>query len=174
MESGPSDAAFTMLTELTDVQRRQALERYRQLRDHLEHDVPLAGVARDASLPLRTAQRWIGRYRQFGLTGLIRSGRADNGKRRRIPNDLRQLAEGLALEKPVLGTATIHRQLCRTAKARGDRPRRSQRRSPRVCRRRISVRLSYRHLDPCCGHTHLMLCMHLHLFFGRLSCAQPS
>ena len=119
---GPSqtDAPATKLTELTDVQRRQALERYRQLRPHLEQDVPLARVARDVAMPLRTAQRWVGRYRQFGLAGLIRSGRSDNGKRRRISDDLRQLAEGLALEKPALGTAAIHRQLCRTAEARGD------------------------------------------------------
>jgi hypothetical protein len=53
-------------TKLTDVQRRQALERYRQLRPHLEQDVPLARVARDVAMPLRTAQRWVGRYRYWG------------------------------------------------------------------------------------------------------------
>ena len=65
--------------------------------------MPLAGVAREASLPLRTAQRWVSRYRRFGLIGLIRAGRADQGKRRRVPDDLRRLAEGLALERPPLG-----------------------------------------------------------------------
>jgi hypothetical protein len=39
--------------------------------------VPLASVAKEASLPLRTAQRWVSRYRRFGLIGLIRAGRAD-------------------------------------------------------------------------------------------------
>ena len=33
---------------------------------------------------LRTAQRWVNRYRQFGRAGLVRSGRSDHGKRRRI------------------------------------------------------------------------------------------
>jgi|SRR5579863_2745592 len=57
------------LTEVSEGQRERALERYRKLRPHLEQDAPLAGVAKEASLPLRTVQRWVGRYRQFGLIG---------------------------------------------------------------------------------------------------------
>jgi hypothetical protein len=49
----PSDDATTRtaLTELPEQQRRRALERYRTLRPHLELDVPLARVAKEASLP---------------------------------------------------------------------------------------------------------------------------
>jgi len=94
------DAATSVaLTELSERQRERALERYKKLRPHLEQDVPLAGVAKEASLPLRTAQHWVSRYRRFGLVGLTRAGRADQGKRRRVPDDLRRLAEGLALER---------------------------------------------------------------------------
>jgi putative transposase len=71
----------------------------------LEQDAPLAGVTKEASLPLRTAQRWVSRYRRFALIGLIRAGRIDQGKRRRVPDDLRHLAEGLALERPPLAPA---------------------------------------------------------------------
>ena len=49
------------LTELSERQRERALERYCKLRLHLEQDAPLAGVAKAASLPLRTAQRWVNR-----------------------------------------------------------------------------------------------------------------
>jgi len=83
-------------------------------------DVPLAGVAKEASLPLRTAQRWVSRYRRFGLIGLIRAGRADQDKRRRVPDDLRRFAEGLALERPPLGPSAIYREICRIARARGE------------------------------------------------------
>ena len=115
-------ATSAALTELSERQRERALDRYRKLRPHLEHDVPLAGVAKEASLPFRTAQRWVSRYRRFGLIGLIRAGRADQGKRRRVPDDLRRLAEGLALERPVLGPSAIYREVCRIARARGDPP----------------------------------------------------
>src|ERR1700733_8176330 len=107
---------------VSERQRERALERYRKLRPHLEQDAPLAGVAGEASLPLRTAQRWVSRYRRFGLIGLIRAGRTDQGKRRRVPDDLRRLAEGLALERPVLGPSAIYREVCRIARARGDPP----------------------------------------------------
>ena len=120
----PSGDATTgvALTELSERQRERALERYRKLRPHLEQDAPLAGVAREASLPLRTAQRWVGRYRRFGLIGLIRAGRTDQGKRRRVADDLRRLAEGLALERPPLGPSAIYREICRIARARDEPP----------------------------------------------------
>jgi putative transposase len=111
--------ATAALTELAEPQRQLALERYRLLRAHLEQDAPLAPIANKAEVSLRTAQRWVRRYRQFGLAGLIRAGRIDRGKRRRLADELRQLAEGLALEKPPLGATAIHRELCRVAEARG-------------------------------------------------------
>ncbi len=36
-----------------------ALARYRLLRPALEEGVPLARLAREAGIPLRTAQRWV-------------------------------------------------------------------------------------------------------------------
>ena len=74
----------TALTELSERQRQRALDRYQTLRPHLEEDVSLARVAMEASLPLRTAQDWVSRYRRFGLAGLTRAGRVDQGKRRRF------------------------------------------------------------------------------------------
>jgi hypothetical protein len=121
MATPAGDAASSVaLTELSERQRERALVRYKKLRPHLEDDVPLAGVAKEASLPLRIAQRWVSLYRRFGLIGLIRAGRADQGKRRRVPDDLRRLAEGLALERPPLGPSAIYREVCRIARARGE------------------------------------------------------
>jgi putative transposase len=118
MATPAGDAATSVaLTELPERERELALDRYKKLRPHLEHDLPLAGVAKEASLPLRTAQRWVSRYRRFGLIGLIR---ADQGKRRRVPDDLRHFAEGLALDRPPLGPSAIYREVCRIARARGE------------------------------------------------------
>jgi putative transposase len=81
--------------------------------------VPLARIAAEAAVSLRTAQRWVRRYRECGLAGLVRTGRTDRGRRRRLHDELRQLAEGLALQRPPLGPTAIHRELCRVADARG-------------------------------------------------------
>ncbi|MGW4720968.1 helix-turn-helix domain-containing protein [Nocardia sp. NPDC004260] len=58
------------LTGLTDTDRRQAMNRFEVLRPHLEDDVPLTSAAAAAGVPLRTAQRWLHRYRTGGLAGL--------------------------------------------------------------------------------------------------------
>jgi len=123
METAPVDPMTgTALAGLSEAHRRRAFECYRKLRPHLEDGVPLTRVAKEAALPLRTAQRWVSRYRRFGLAGLTRPGRADRGKRRRIPEELRHLAEGLALQKPPLGPSAIYREVGRVARATGQVP----------------------------------------------------
>ena len=59
-------ASFATLTEEG---RAQAMARFAVLRPHLEDDAPLARAAADAGVPLRTAQRWLARYRRDGLAG---------------------------------------------------------------------------------------------------------
>ena len=61
------DVTRAALTELREQQRQRAFDRYQTLRPHLEQDVPLARVAAEASMPMRTAQHWVSRYRGFGL-----------------------------------------------------------------------------------------------------------
>jgi hypothetical protein len=46
-----------VVTRLTDAQRRGALEHFRLLRPCLEEGMSLSQVARQAGVPLRTAQR---------------------------------------------------------------------------------------------------------------------
>jgi putative transposase len=115
--------ARAALAGLTGPRRRRAFDRYRKLRPHLEEAVPLTRVAAEAGLPLRTAQRWVSRYRRFGLAGLSRAARADRGKRRRVSDELCRLAEGLALQEPALGPGAIHREVSCVAQAQGQAPR---------------------------------------------------
>jgi transposase len=112
----------TTLTEFARAGPSARLERFRQLRSHLEQEMPLAWIADEAAVSRRTAQRWVRRYRECGLAGPICTGRADRGTRRRLHDELRQLAEGLALRRPPLGPTAIHRELCRVADARGYSP----------------------------------------------------
>jgi putative transposase len=109
----PTDPAATLLSKA----RRRAFNRYWKLRSHLEQDVTLTRVAAEAGVPLRTAQRWVSRYRRFGLAGLSRTERSDKGNRRRLSDDLRHLAERLALQKPPLGPGVIYREVCGVAQA---------------------------------------------------------
>ena len=56
---------------------------------------PLARIAHEHNLSLRTLSRWAANYRQLGLVGLCRKTQADKDKRRMSPT-LQQVIEGLA------------------------------------------------------------------------------
>ena len=108
-------ASFATLTEEG---RAQAMARFAVLRPHLEDDAPLARAAADAGVPLRTAQRWLARYRRDGLAGLARPGRSDAGTRH-SPDDLVALIEGMGLKRPRSSAAAIHRRVRDVAAAQG-------------------------------------------------------
>jgi putative transposase len=109
------------LTALSEAQREQALERFQIVRPFLDEGIPLARVARERGILLRTLQRWVVRYRHEGLAGLARKGRSDRGKSR-FSDNLRRAIEGLALKKPPLSAASIHRQLVTLAEQLGEAP----------------------------------------------------
>lgn len=100
----------TPLVELTQEQRDQAMARFAILLPSLEEDVPLSAAADHAGIPLRTARRWCARYRAEGLSGLVRSPRADAGARK-IAKPIVDLIEGMALLKPRSSVAAIHRRI---------------------------------------------------------------
>ena len=60
------DAEPTVVT-LSETEREQALARFRLLQPYLDGQTSLSAVARKHSIPLRTAQRWVARYRTHGL-----------------------------------------------------------------------------------------------------------
>lgn len=106
------------MTGLSDAVRETALARFRLLRPHLEEGMPLARLAREHGIVLRTAQRWLRRYRDDGLAGLARPPRADRGTRT-FPPDLVRLIEGLALQVPAQSIAAIHRRAVAVATEQG-------------------------------------------------------
>jgi putative transposase len=108
------------LAELSEESRQCALTRYELLESHLNHGRSLRAIAEEASIPYRTMQRWIGLYRKYGLAGLVRKNRQDKGQRRAISAKIREVVEGLALERPPLPIKAIHRKVCEFADLAGE------------------------------------------------------
>jgi len=104
------------LSRLPEAVRKLALDRFRLLRPHLEENQPLRPVAIEAGIPYRTAQRWVSRYQRFGLAALVRKRRTDAGGRRTLPHEIKAAIEGLALLKPPLPIAAVHRQVQQIAR----------------------------------------------------------
>ena len=115
------ESAPASLSGLPDEARSRALARFQVIRPFLEDGVPLTQIAREQGLILRTARRWVDRYRREGLAGLARKERGDKGQRKLTPT-LQQLIEGLALRKPRMPTATIHREVADAARKLGQEP----------------------------------------------------
>ncbi len=114
----PADQVRRSLSELTDRQREEAMGRFAILRPFLEEGVLLARSAAEAAVPIRTARRWLARYQMDGLVGLPRPVRSDTG-RRRMPTEMAELIEGMALCKSPPSVATIHRRLKGVAERKG-------------------------------------------------------
>lgn len=104
------DRSSNSVGNLTAEQRSEAMSKFTLLQPHLEGDTSLAQIASDGKIPIRTVQRWLARYRVFGLAGLARARRGDTG-RRKIPAELVELVEGMALRKPRPSVATIFRRV---------------------------------------------------------------
>jgi len=112
------DPLTDSLAAFSDEDRAAAMERFRVLQPHIETGVPLTGVADTSGHPIRTLRRWAARYHEAGLSGLVRRQRSDAG-RRKLHADLAQQIEALALQKPRLSAALIHRRIAEAAKAEG-------------------------------------------------------
>jgi putative transposase len=109
------------LSGLSEAERDLALKRFDLLRPFLEDGIPLTRVACARGLALRTARRWAECYRRDGLAGLVRKARSDRD-RRNLSDMLWQGIEGLALKKPRLSVAAIHRQAVALAEHLGEPP----------------------------------------------------
>jgi len=89
-------------------------ERMRVLGPHLFEGVPLTVAATAVGVPRRTATRWLAAYRAGGSVGLSRSARSDRGGHR-MPTELHELIQGLALRRPPPRVAQVHRAVSAVA-----------------------------------------------------------
>ena len=67
---------------MTEMERAKAMARFAVLRPFLDAEISLARAAAGAGVSIRTAQRWLARYRANGLPGLVRHPRMDAGRRK--------------------------------------------------------------------------------------------
>lgn len=85
----------------TETKRTLAQARFALIRHFIEECVPLADLANQHQVSVRTLRRWVRTYEQQGLRGLIRKSR--------FQPELHQVIEGLALQNPPPSAAAIHR-----------------------------------------------------------------
>lgn len=104
-----------------DPARADIARRIGVVRAHLDENRPLIQVATESGVSLRTARRWLARYRAAGPAGLARTPRSDAGARK-VAGPLIHLVEGMALRKPPLSVATLHRRIGLIARQQGWRP----------------------------------------------------
>src|SRR5215470_16189232 len=76
--------APSLLATLSEAARQQAMVRYQIIQPFVERGVPLSEVARHHGVALRTARRWVQRYRAGGLVALSRTRPAGHGIPRRV------------------------------------------------------------------------------------------
>lgn len=89
------------------------------VRQYLDDGVPLTRLAAAAGLPVRTLCRWAATYRTDPTAAALRrQPRSDLG-RRRLPGDLVEAIEALALRRPAPTTAYVHRRVADLARDRG-------------------------------------------------------
>jgi putative transposase len=103
---------------LPAIRRDEAMMRFDVLRPHLEDGVSLVLAARTAGVPVRTARRWLAHFQLDGVAGLCRAERIDRGQRR-LPAELVQAVEGMALARPPPSAATIYSRLTELAPKQG-------------------------------------------------------
>lgn len=118
LEKQPQATENPALAAVSESARQLALDRFGLLRLCLEDGVPLAEVARQHGLQLRRLQRWMRAYPRDGLAGLARKSCSDRGHPT-LYGPLQQLIEGLALRRPRLSCAVVHREVVAVATDRG-------------------------------------------------------
>lgn len=85
--------------------------RFNCIRGFISDGVPLAQLAKEHDVSVRTLWRWIQDYRNGGLFALARKSRNDRGARRKLHPDLESLIEGLCLRKPPATIAFVFRKV---------------------------------------------------------------
>lgn len=77
----------------------------------LQREISATKVSQSEGIPVRTLRHWVKQFSEKGLQGIERAKRKDSGSTRIITQELTELIQGLALQKPPLTISSIHRKL---------------------------------------------------------------
>lgn len=95
---------------------KTAMDKFYIIQPHLFDAIPLTELVDSTTVSLRTLKRWVQQYKASGLAGLRPKQRSDKGIHYSIDAKLIAIAEALALKKPPITLAAIHRQVAQIAK----------------------------------------------------------
>lgn len=82
------------LTEFSEEERIQALDRYNIIKPYLEKHTKITELEKTSGINKRNLYRLAKSYKENGLSGLIDRKRSDNGKRRMLNKKLVAFIEG--------------------------------------------------------------------------------
>lgn len=91
--------------------KRSSLEKYRLILPVLEREMTLVKVSESEGIPVRTLRYWVKQFLEKGMSGLERAKRKDSGSSRVLSLELKELIQGMALQKPPLTISAIHRKI---------------------------------------------------------------
>lgn len=103
---------------LSEKDRNEAFERFRIIQPCIEDQIPITTISKKSGISIPTLKRWKKRYLEYGLSGLARKSRSDNGMYR-INIEMQNLIEALALNKPARSVSSIYRQTTQIAQQEG-------------------------------------------------------
>ncbi len=106
------------LTAYSEEQRQTAVEKYKIIAPYLINEKTLTTITEETGISKRTLQYWIRDYKQFGLKGLIRKTRSDNGKIHLEPEIVSSI-EQLILKYKRNSLTSIHRMICEQCQKNG-------------------------------------------------------
>lgn len=112
---------MTFLFEASEKDRSTALHRYKIIEPFITGRASLSSLSKEYSISRSTLTRWVERYQDQGLLGLVRKKRTDRGINK-IPDVILHGIETLVLHKPHLPIARIHEYICEFAELRGEAP----------------------------------------------------
>ena len=88
-----------------------SIDKHRLILPILKREVNAMEISKESGIPVRTLRHWVKEFSQKGLPGLNRSKRKDSGAHRILTEELAELIQGLALQKPPLSISSIHRKV---------------------------------------------------------------
>jgi putative transposase len=94
------------------MKKYSAIEKFRILDLNINDGVPLARVAVECQVSLRTLHQWKRDFKSGGLNKLGLKERQDKGSSRVLSEELENISKAYALQKPALTIKAIFRKIC--------------------------------------------------------------
>ncbi|MDO6366924.1 MULTISPECIES: Mu transposase C-terminal domain-containing protein [Staphylococcus] len=99
------------LTSYSDQKRHDAMTKYEVIKPYILEQKSLQSISKEQSISIRTLQSWAGKYKRYGLKGLVRKKRADSGEVK-VNEEVKESIKHLILSKPRSSITSVYRQVC--------------------------------------------------------------